>query len=136
MTSIATLNILLAFIPEDEMESNIYTIDRGVLERYYKDTKASWSGGKFYLGGQVLMKVDEPITFAKINKVREINRAKLDDLCHSADFNSYRCSVRDLGLIENILIKYQEIYKLRLTNILYMTELKKDLSDIIISNLF
>jgi len=138
MTNKSTLNILLGFVPKDEIESKIFNVNKSVLNKYFNDTKESWSKGKFYLGGQIPMHLDEEITFLKIKNVKEITKQKMIDIgvCNSFEMSSVNASARDLNEIELILKKYQEIYKLRMTNILYTTILKKDLSDLIISYLF
>lgn len=138
MTNKATLNTLLIFVPENEIESAIFNVNKSVLQKYFKDTKQSWSDGKFYLGGQIPIKPNEEITFSKINNVREIQRQKDIDIsyCNSWEMASINTSKRELNEMEIILTKYYEIYKLRITNILYMTILKQDLSNLIISYLF
>ena len=138
MTNKATLNSLLIFVPENEIESAIFNVNKSVLQKYFKDTKQSWSDGKFYLGGQIPIKPNEEITFSKINNVREIQRQKDIDIssCNSWEMASINTSKRELNEMEIILTKYYEIYKLRITNILYMTILKQDLSNLIISYLF
>jgi hypothetical protein len=138
MTNKATLNTLLIFVPENEIESAIFNVNKSVLQKYFKDTKQYWSDGKFYLGGQIPIKPNEEITFSKINNVREIQRQKDIDIsyCNSWEMASINTSKRELKEMEIILTKYYEIYKLRITNILYMTILKQDLSNLIISYLF
>jgi hypothetical protein len=138
MTSKVTLNILLNFVPEDEIESKIFNVNTTVLTKYLNNTKDSWSKGKFYLGGQIPMNLDEEITFSKINNVREISKQKMIDIaiCNSFEMSSIYAAETDLNEIEIILKKYHEIYKLRVKKVLYMTILKSDLSNLIISYLF
>ena len=90
MTNKATLNSLLIFVPENEIESAIFNVNKSVLQKYFKDTKQSWSDGKFYLGGQIPIKPNEEITFSKINNVREIQRQKDIDIsyCNSWEMAS------------------------------------------------
>ena len=138
MTNKPTLNTLINFVPENEIECEIFNINKNVLNKYFKDTKEYWNKGKFYLGGQILIEPNEEITFLKINNVREIQIQKDIDIsaCNSFEIASINQCKRDLNEIEIILIKYNEIYKLRMKNILYMTILKQDLSNLIISYLF
>ena len=138
MTNKPTLNTLINFVPENEIECEIFNINKNVLNKYFKDTKEYWNKGKFYLGGQILIEPNEEITFLKINNVREIQIQKDIDIsaCNSFEIASINQCKRDLNEIEIILIKYNEIYKLRMKNILYMTILKQDLSNLIIYYLF
>jgi hypothetical protein len=138
MTNKATLNSLINFVPENEIESIIFNVNKSVLNKYLKDTKQYWSDGKFYLGGQIPIETNEEITFSKINNIKEIQKQKNIEIgaCNSFEIASINASKRELNEMEIILEKYQEIYKLRITKILYMTILKKDLSNLIISYLF
>jgi hypothetical protein len=138
MTNKATLNSLINFLPENEIESIIFNVNKSVLNKYLKHTKQYWSDGKFYLGGQILIEKNEEITFSKINNIKEIQKQKNIDIgaCNSFEIASINACKRDLNEMEIILEKYQEIYKLRITNILCITILKKDLSNLIISYLF
>ena len=138
MTNKVTLNALMNFVPEDENEREIFNINKNILTKYLKDTKQYWSDGKFYLGGQIPIETNEEITFSKINNIKEIQKQKNIDIgaCNSFEIASINASKRELNEMEIILEKYQEIYKLRITNILYMTILKKDLSKLIMKYLF
>jgi hypothetical protein len=108
------------------------------LNKYFKNTTESWSNGKFYLGGQTQMNPNEEITFLKINNVKKIHQQKMIDIgyCNSWEMASVNTSKKELNEIEIILEKYQEIYKLRMKNILDATILKKDLSNLIMKYLF
>ena len=138
MTNKVTLNTLLNFVPQDENECEIFDVNKSVLTKYLNDTKESWSKGKFYLGGQIRMETNEEITFLKINNVKKINEQKMidDGYCNSWEMASVSAAQRQLNEMEIILKKYQEIYKLRITNILCATILKHDLSKLIIKYLF
>lgn len=126
MTNKATLNSLINFVPENEFESEIFNVNTSVLNKYFKDTKESWSKGKFFLGGQIPMELDEEITFSKINNVREISKQRMNDIgiCNSWEMASVYAAERQLNEMEIILTKYHEIYKLRMKNLLCMTIIK------------
>ena len=138
MTNKATLHSLINFVPKDEFESEIFNVNKSVLTKYFKDTKESWSKGKFYLGGQIPMDLDEEITFSKIKNVKEIQRQKDIDIgfCNSWEMANVNASKTELNEMEIILEKYQEIYKFRMKNILHMTTLKSDLNELIMKYLF
>ena len=138
MTNKATLNTLLNFVPEDEIESAIFNVNKSVLTKYLNDTKESWSKGKFYLGGQTPMDLDEEITFSKIKNVKEITKQKMIDygICNSWEMARVNSCENELFEMEIILKKYKKIYKLRMRNILHMTTLKSDLNELIMKYLF
>ena len=138
MTNKATLNTLINFVPEDEFESEIFNVNKSVLTKYFNDTKESWSKGKFYLGGQIPMDLDEEITFSKIKNVKEITKQKMIDygICNSFEIARVNACENELFEMEIILKKYKEIYKLRMRNILHMTTLKSDLNELIMKYLF
>jgi len=138
MTNKATLHSLINFVPQNEIESEIFNVNKSVLNKYFKDTTESWSNGKFYLGGQTQMNPNEEITFLKINNVKKIHQQKMIDIgyCNSWEMASVNTAKKGLNEIEIILEKYQEIDKFRMKKILHMTILKHDLSELIISYLF
>ena len=105
MTNKPTLNTLINFVPENEIECEIFNINKNVLNKYFKDTKEYWNKGKFYLGGQILIEPNEEITFLKINNVREIQIQKDIDIsaCNSFEIASINQCKRDLNEIEIIL---------------------------------
>jgi len=138
MTSKVTLNTLIHFVPQNENEHEIFNINKNVLTKYFKDTTESWSKGKFYLGGQIPMNPNEEITLLKIDNVKKINEQKMihGGYCNSWEMASVSAAERQLNEIEIILKKYQEIYELRMKNVLDATILKHDLSNLIMKYLF
>jgi hypothetical protein len=131
MTSIITLNTLLAFKPENVKEENIWAdVSKfTVLKEYQDDSKSSWSKGKFWLGGQIKMDLDEEITLKKIANARDIGVARFKEYgaCNSAEMASVWRSQRQTDEMEKIVEKYMEIYKIRLTDeLLKCTNLNTD----------
>jgi hypothetical protein len=61
---IPTLRQLIDFIPLNDKECEIYNINvkESILQTYLDNTKSSWSGGKYYLGGQIKLDLDDNIT--------------------------------------------------------------------------
>lgn len=116
----ATLNKLIAFIPENDVERTIYDVcKKDVLNEYLQDTKSTWAKGQFYLGGFIKMNPDEEITLKKINEVKIIREKRYIEYggpCNSAEMASIWRSERQLAEIEIIVTKYEEIYKLRVAN--------------------
>ena len=113
----ATLNNLIGFVPENDAEREIFDSWRkDVLNDYLQDSKSTWSNGQFYLGGFIKMKPDEEITLKKIDEVKIIRAQRYIEYghpCNSAEMTSIWRSERQLFKIEEIVRKYEEIYKLR-----------------------
>ena len=113
----ATLNNLIGFVPENDAEREIFErCKKSVLNEYLEDTKSSWSKGQFYLGGFIKMKPDDEITIKKIDEIKIIREQRYIEYggpCNSAEMASIWRSERQLFEIEEIVKKYEEIYKLR-----------------------
>ena len=113
----ATLNILLAFLPNNDNERIIFNnLNKEVLKSYYNDTKTTYSNGIFYLGGQVKMTPDEEITLDKIKKVREISKQREIEYggpCNSFEAASINNHNNLLNQMEEIIIAYTKIIDLR-----------------------
>ena len=113
----ATLNNLIGFVPENDAEREIFErCKKSVLNEYLEDTKSSWSKGQFYLGGFIKMKPDDEITMKKIDEIKIIREQRYIEYggpCNSAEMASIWRSERQLAEIEEIVKKYEEIYKLR-----------------------
>jgi hypothetical protein len=118
MTSLITLNTLLAFKPENAKEDEIWASVKNfkVLKEYHDDSKSSWAKGKYWLGGQVQMELDEEITLKKIVDVRKISHERFAEYgaCNSAEMASICRSQRQIDEIEKIVEKYLQIYKIRI----------------------
>ena len=131
MTSLITLNTLLVFKPENEKEEEIWeSVSKlTVIKEYHVDSKSSWSKGKYWLGGQVPMELDEEITLKKIANVRKISHERFEEYgaCNSAEMASVWRAQRQTDEMEKIVEKYMEIYKIRLTDeLLKCTNLNTD----------
>jgi len=115
--SVTTLNNLIAFVPENDAEREIFcNCKKDVLYEYLQDTKSTWSKGQFYLGGFIKMKPDDEITLKKIDDIKKIREQRYIEYggpCNSAEMASIWKSERQLTEIEEIVKKYEEIYKLR-----------------------
>jgi hypothetical protein len=117
----ANLNTLLSFVPENDIEKNIFNnLNKQVLNYYLGDTKQTYLNGMFYLGGQVKMKPDEEITLDKIKEVREINRKR--DIEYGGPCNSWEAA--SIYSHENRLNQMEDIIK-AYTKIMYLRELEK-----------
>lgn len=115
----ATLNKLIAFVPENDVERAIYNVcKKDVINEYLQDTKSTWSNGTFYLGGFIKMKPDDEITMKKIDQANLMRKKSVAENgeCNSAEMVSVWRSERQLKEIKEIITKYEEIYKLRTIN--------------------
>jgi hypothetical protein len=137
MNNIATLNKLIGFVTENDEERAIYDIcKKDVLNEYLQDTKSSWAKGQFYLGGFIKMNPDDEITMKKINEVKKIREQRYIEYggpCNSAEMASIWRSERQLAEIEEIVKKYEEIYKLRVEKeLLKIQRLNNDVTSSIV----
>lgn len=132
----ATLNKLIEFLPENDIEHTIYDVcKKDVLNEYLQDTKSTWSNGMFYLGGFIKMKPDDEITMKKIDQANEMREKSLAEngVCNSAEMASVWRSERQLNEIKKIVKKYEEIYKLRVeTELLKIQKLNNDVASSIV----
>ena len=137
MNNKATLNKLIGFVPENDAEREIFgSCKKSVLYEYLQDSKSSWSKGQFYLGGFIEMKPDDEITLKQIDEVKIIREQRYIEYggaCNSAEMASIWRSERQLSEIEEIVKKYEEIYKLRVTNeLLKIQRLNTDVTSSIV----
>ena len=133
----ATLNNLIGFVPENDTERAIFdSCRKDVLKDYLEDTKSSWAKGQFYLGGFIKMKPDDEITLKTIDEVKKIRVQRYIEYggpCNSAEMASIWRSERQLFEIEEILKKYEEIYKLRVEKeLLKIQKLNNDVTSSIV----
>jgi hypothetical protein len=104
-----TLNTLLTFIRENE--NDIFNdIQTSLLNEYLEDTKSTWSKGRFFLGGQLGLRIDDEITLDMIDKVKKQNYQLLlsNDACNM-ELLSLNTSIRKLNDFENIIHIYMYI---------------------------
>ena len=107
-----TLNTLLNFIRENEKESKIFNgINTTVLNKYLQDTKSTWSKGRFFLGGQVALGIDDEFTLDLIHKVKGKNQKIIlsNDFYNGFELMSINGKITDLNDMENIILKFMEI---------------------------
>ena len=81
---------------------------------YIADTKSSWSGGKYWLGGQIPMNPNDKITDALIQKVQKINDNSDGYACNSAEMASIWRAKRQFSQIKDLVQRYQN--KCRIIN--------------------
>lgn len=129
-----TLNQLINFVPQNETEFII--LKETVLSEYLIDTKSTWSGGKYYLGGQIKLDPDDVITDALVKKVNEIY-SKPSEMyyCNSAEMASIWRATRQMSEMTNIVERYKEIQKKRIMTELNKTKLNTDVNKIIVEML-
>ena len=126
-----TLRKLLDFTPLNEKEHNIYNINKSILQTYLDNTKSSWSGGKYYLGGQIKLSLDDEITQKLIDKAWDMFGDSYG--CNSAENASIWTAKGELTSIEIIVKKYIEIQKMRILEELNKTKLISDINKEIVS---
>ena len=108
-----TLLQLHDFFLENEIDLDI-DIDKSIIQTYLNDSKSSWSKGKYYLGGQIKLDQNEPITPELITKAwKPYLDGSCDYYCNSFEYASILRSKAGLTSIEKIVNKYIEIQKMR-----------------------
>ena len=127
-----TLRKLLDFTPLNEKEHHIYNINKSILQTYLDNTKSSWSGGKYYLGGQIKLNLDDEISLELIDKAWDMFGGD-SYACNSAEMASIWAAKGGLTNIEIIVKKYIEIQKMRILEELNKTKLISDINKEIVS---
>ena len=77
-----------------------------------RQTLESWSGGKYYLGGQLQLSLKDKISAETIQTVKDISMErcrKYGGPCNSSEDASMRRSENQLKIIENLLVLYKRI---------------------------
>jgi len=127
-----SLNDLANFTPMNESE--ILIVKETVIKEYLEDVKSSWSGGKYWLGGQLGIKPDDPITESLLSKADKLlNAASCDYFCNSAEMASVWRAQRQFKEINTIIQRYKEIQKKRIMDELNKTKLNSDVNGVIVS---
>jgi hypothetical protein len=127
-----SLNDLANFTPMNESE--ILIVKETVIKEYLEDVKSSWSSGKYWLGGQLGIKPDDPITESLLSKADKLlNEASCDYFCNSAEMASVWRSQRQFKEINTIIKRYKEIQKKRIMDELNKTKLNSDVNGVIVS---
>lgn len=130
-----SLNDLATFTPMNESE--ILTNKETVIQEYLADTKSSWSGGKYWLGGQFKVGPDEQITPTLLSKADKLlQKASSDYCCNSAEMASVWRAQRQFSEIKVIVQRYEDIQKKRLIMVeLNKTKLNSDVNSAIVAML-
>ena len=126
-----SFNQLVNFVSKDETE--VIIINETVIQEYVEDIKSSWSGGKYYLGGQIKLDPNDSITDALLEKVHKINHDPNMYVCNSAEMASVFRARRQLSEISRIVARYKEIAKKRIMTELNKTKLNTDVNHLIVS---
>ena len=126
---------LSQFVPDNDAERAVYNIDsdKYIIQKYIDDSNSSWSKGKYYLGGQIILDPNEPITPELFKKAwKPFLDGSCNDYCNSFEYASILSAKRGLTSIDKIVEKYIEVQKLRILNELEKTKLVTDVNKTII----
>jgi hypothetical protein len=126
---------LSQFVPNNDAERAIYNVDaeKYIIQRYIDDSKSSWAKGKYYLGGQIRVEPNEPITPELFKQAwKPYFDVGGDYYCNSAEYASILGAKSGLCSIEKIVGKYIEIQKLRIMEELEKTKLVTDINKMIV----
>jgi hypothetical protein len=123
---------LSQFVPSNDAEREIYNIEKEkyIIQKYIDDSKSSWSKGKYYLGGQIILDPNEPITPELFKKAwKPYLEPGGDYYCNSAEYASILNAKSGLTSIETIVKKY---IKVQIMNELEKTKLVTDVNKTIV----
>ena len=126
---------LSQFVPNNHAERSIYNIDddKYIIQKYIDDSKSSWSKGKYWLGGQIILDPSDPITPELFKKAwKPYSEPGGDYYCNSAEYASILSSKSGLCSIEKIVEKYIKVQKLRVLQELEKTKLVTDVNKAIV----
>jgi hypothetical protein len=123
---------LSQFVPKNDDERSIYNIDaeKYIIQKYIDDSNSSWSKGKYWLGGQIQLDPNEPITPELFKKAwKPYLDGSCDDYCNSWEYASVLNAKAGLISIETIVKKY---IKVRIMQELEKTKLVTDVNKAIV----
>jgi hypothetical protein len=126
---------LSKFVPKNEDEQSIYNIDaeKYIIQKYLNDANSFYTKGKYWLGGQIQLNPNEPITPELFKQAwKPYLDGSCDDYCNSFEAASILNAKRGLCSIEKIVGKYIEIQKLRILQELEKTKLVTDVNKAIV----
>jgi len=126
---------LSEFVPNNDAERAIYNVDaeKYIIQKYIDDSKSSWAKGKYYLGGQIRVDPNEPITPELIAKAwKPFLDGSCNDYCNSFEYASILNAKAGLTSIAKIVKKYIEVQKLRILTELEKTKLVTDVNKTIV----
>ena len=111
----------------------IFAPSEPVVDHYITQTKSDWTKGKYWLGGQITLFPDDKITDAIINKVQNMFDDSDSYMCNSFEMASVLRAQNQLSQIKNLVKRYREEAKRRLTEDLNKTKLNSDVNGVIVS---
>lgn len=106
--NLTIMNLLYFFLNQ---ETEIY--NKNVIRQYISEINKNI----FWLGGYIKMNQDSFINLKLIQKVKDIRQQQLinyGEPCNSFEIMSCNSSLMQLKLVENMIIKYNEINKIDL----------------------
>jgi hypothetical protein len=78
------------------------------VNEYSADTKSNWSKGKYWLGGQIQMNLDDKITDVLITRVQQMFVGSDEFACNSFEMASIRNSLNKFIQIQEVIQRYRE----------------------------
>jgi hypothetical protein len=121
---------LSQFIPVNDAERSIYNIesDKYIIQKYLNDANSSYTKGKYYLGGQIQLDPNDPLTSEIIKRTWKAISDAGNYYCNSFEYASMLNSTAGLTSIEKIVEKYIKVQKLRVLQELEKTKLATDVN--------
>ena len=127
---------LSQFVPKNDIELSIYNIDdeKYIIQQYIDDSKSSYSKGKYWLGGQIKLDPNEPITPELFKQAWKPYLDGMGDYyCNSFEYGSIMNAKAGLTNIEKIVNVYIEIQRRKIMKELEKTKLATDVNKEIMS---
>ena len=82
-----------------------------LINRYFKQLNESWTQGRYYLGGQVPLYIDDEITHEIILKVSEILFLGPQDVANSWEMASVQRAQSDFIEFQDLLETYKRVVR-------------------------
>ena len=95
-----TLNKLIKYFPNNYL-----------INRYAKQIDESWTKGRYYLGGQIPLTVDDAVTY---DIILEISKRLFDDtieITNSCEMASFQRAQSDFLEFQGLLEKYKRVLR-------------------------
>jgi hypothetical protein len=119
---------------QDFFLQNESGLDISIIQKYIDDTKTSWSKGKYWLGGQIKLDPNEPITPELFKQAWKPYLDGMGDYyCNSFEYGSIMNAKAGLTNIEKIVNVYIEIQRRKIMKELEKTQLATDVNKEIMS---
>ena len=111
-------------------------VEQRVIQEYMETTKSPWSGGNYWLGGQIKLSPHEKITDEMLKKVAKIyENPSILDCANNWEYASVMMASRRFFEFDAIVNRYVMVQKQKIMAELQKTPLNTDVNELIVSML-